>query len=438
MNDFNNQDGMNDNYNRNYGDNNGEYYYSYTPNHAQHRQKRAGKYIFVAVMSVVLVALVVFSGVLVGTLTFKTFLQLGQNDISKVESGGADTGDAGIQNSGSASDGDVSIDKSQPVGGGVTSAGQAYNTITEVYNAVSDSVVEITTEIVQNSAFMGQYVSQGAGSGVIVHKSGYIVTNHHVIDGASNVTVTLKDGKTFGATFVGTDASSDIAVIKIDAGDTPLPVAEMGCSEDLVVGEDVIAIGNPLGSLGGTVTEGIISATERHISIDGEDMVLLQTSAAINPGNSGGGLFNMAGQLIGVVNAKASGEDIEGLGFAIPIDTAYPIILDLINYGYVRGIVDHGISAVDVTEQNLFYYYRYGISETGVIVTESQYTDKLTLGDRIISVNGVKISATSDIQRALDGCKVGDVVSIEASRSGKKFTVEITLREQIPDYVDFG
>jgi serine protease Do len=216
-----------------------------------------------------------------------------------------------------------------------TSAGVEYSEISRVYYAVADSVVEITTEMNATGGFLNSFVSEGAGSGVIITEYGLIVTNHHVVDGASNIVVRLTDGSQYRATLVGSDRNSDLAVLKIDPAGKRLTVAPLGCSGDLVVGEDIIVIGNPLGSLGGTLTTGIISATERSIVVDGVEMTLLQTNAAINPGNSGGGLFNMAGELVGIVNAKMAGEDVEGLGFALPIDYAHGIIEDLINYGRV-------------------------------------------------------------------------------------------------------
>ena len=335
---------------------------------------------------------------------------------------------------------EVTIPKSDSImnGEGVTSAGQAYNSVSEVYVAVADTVVEITTETVQTSIWMGQYVSRGAGSGVIIDVSELIVTNHHVIEGANNVIVRLTDGSEFEASLVGTDEAADLAVIKINAGDKALSAAKLGCSADLVVGEDVIALGNPLGSLGGTLTTGIISATERNIIIDGEEMVLLQTNAAINPGNSGGGLFNMAGQLIGVVNAKASGEDVEGLGFAIPIDFAHTVIEDLINYGYVRGIVDHGLIMLDVTAQNLPSAYRkYGITNVGVIILESEFTDDLMYGDTIVSINGQDIESSADVDLIVKGCSVGDVIKVKVARGRSLVEVELTLCEKVPESVNF-
>ena len=196
--------------------------------------------------------------------------------------------------------------------------------IAEVVEQVADTVVEITTTNVVTDRFYGQYVTSGAGSGVIISENGYIITNHHVIDGARRITVRLTDGSEFAATLIGSNADKDIALLKISA--TGLRAAVLGSSEALVVGQEVVAIGNPLGSLGGTVTDGIISALDRTVVIDGHRMTLMQTNAAINPGNSGGGLFNRAGELIGIVNAKQADTGIEGLGFAIPIDVAWETV----------------------------------------------------------------------------------------------------------------
>ncbi len=338
-------------------------------------------------------------------------------------------------------DGDVSIEKPESQKGDgerVTSAGQPYNSVTEVYHAVAASVVEITTEIVQTSMW-GQYVSSGAGSGVIIEKSGVIVTNYHVIEGAKTVTVRLTDGDEYNASLIGYDDAGDLAVIKIDAGDKTLTVASLGVSADLEVGEDIVALGNPLGSLGGTLTTGIISAKDRAINVGGEEMVLLQTNAAINPGNSGGGLFNMAGQLVGIVNAKISEEGIEGLGFAIPIDVAHSTIEDLIEYGYVRGVVDSGLTVMEVTNQNLYYVYqKYGIDTTGVIVIESRNSDKLKLGDKIIEINNTKVGTADEINIIFKSCKVGDVVNVTVERNGKALEVELTLTEKVPESVSFG
>lgn len=316
----------------------------------------------------------------------------------------------------------------------ITSAGKPYNSISQVYYAVADSVVEITTEVVSNGAWMGQYVSEGAGSGVIIEKSGYIVTNYHVISSATNVIVRLTDGDELAAAVVGYDEAADLAVLKIDARGRKLTVAPLGCSNDLVVGEDVIAIGNPLGSLGGTLTTGIISATERTITVDGREMVLLQTNAAINPGNSGGGLFNMSGELVGVVNAKMAGEDVEGLGFAIPIDFAYTVMEDLIHYGYVRGVADHGLTLIDVTDENITTAIaKYGIFNKGVVVLESRVSKELKKGDVVVSVNGEAVRSSSRVDAIVRSLRAGDKLSVKVDRDGKLINVTYTLAEYDPN-----
>ena len=221
---------------------------------------------------------------------------------------------------------DGSIDVNEQIG----STGYPGNlSIAEVVRNVADTVVEITTTNVVTDRFYGQYITSGAGSGVIISENGYIITNHHVIDGARTITVRLTDGSEFSAKLVGSDADTDIAVLKIQA--TGLSYAVMGSSASLVVGQEVVAIGNPLGSLGGTVTDGIISALDRTVVVDGHKMTLMQTNAAINPGNSGGGLFNRAGELIGIVNAKQADTGIEGLGFAVPIDVAWASAEAIVN-----------------------------------------------------------------------------------------------------------
>lgn len=325
---------------------------------------------------------------------------------------------------------DVAYDKNGQV---LTSAGDSQLTIPTVVDHVAASVVEISTETLVQSSWVGQYITSGAGSGVIISKEGYIITNHHVIDGADSITVRLNHGKTFPAMLVGTDERTDIAILWINAGDTELTVATLGASFDLVPGEDVIAIGNPLGSLGGSVTEGIISATERQISIDNHDMTLLQISAPINPGNSGGGLFNMAGELVGIVNAKMSSEEIEGLGFAIPVDTAYQIACELMEYRYVRGRVDTGLTLVDVTSTQTAFYY-FNSPYTGAYVYEST-SDTLQYGDLILSVEGVEVKKSSDISGAIQNYAVGDAVELEIYRNKKKMTVELVLKEFVPDYL---
>ncbi|MEA5050739.1 MAG: trypsin-like peptidase domain-containing protein [Oscillospiraceae bacterium] len=321
-----------------------------------------------------------------------------------------------------------SVEKNQNL-----AASDVTGSYSSVVDATKNSVVEITTESTSFSNYFGQYVTEGAGSGVIISADGYIVTNNHVISGANNIKVSTPDGTQYTATLVGTDSQSDIAVIKIDAsGLTP---ATIGDSDALKVGDSIIAIGNPLGSLGGTVTEGIISALDREITVEDQDMKLLQISASVNPGNSGGGLFNMYGELVGIVNAKSSGEDVEGLGFAIPINDAITVATEIIDNGYVTGRPVLGINVIDVDANSAA---QYGLSRTGVYiqsVNEGSGAAKagLAAGDYIVSVDGTAVSAASEVRSAVQAKSVGDVVEIQVIRDNKTLTFEVTLGESTPD-----
>ena len=298
--------------------------------------------------------------------------------------------------------------------------------VAEVAAKAADSVVEINTETVSSSFYGGQRVSQSAGSGVILSADGYIVTNNHVVAGADSITVRTRDGKSYAANLVGTDPDTDLAVLKIEAsGLTP---AVLGSSDDLVVGETAVAIGNPLGELGGTVTSGIISALSREVTIDNQTMTLLQTNAAINPGNSGGGLFNSNGELVGVVNAKYAKEGVEGLGFAIPINTTKPVIEQLISQGYVSGRVDTGFSPIDLTDEATAMQYR--VSRTGVYVYEvTTNTDGFQSGDLLLSIDGKDIDSMSDYNAALQGRSVGDQLAVVVLRGNRQLSLTLTLRD---------
>ena len=316
------------------------------------------------------------------------------------------------------------------------SAGEDAFAVSGVVNKVENAVVVIQVAITQTDIWGRPATSTSAGSGVIISDDGYILTCHHVVEDATTIQITLRSGNAYLATLVGSDEASDLAVLKIEA-EEQLTYAVQGHSADLVAGEQVVAIGNPLGMLGGTVTVGYISATEREIAMsDGSKMTLLQTDAAINSGNSGGGLFNLAGELIGIVNSKYSASGVEGLAFAIPIDSAYPVQLDLMQYGYVRGVIDHGLELLDITKDNLGYYYsRYGISQVGVYVVESEYATELQNRDRIVSVNGIAVSTTAEIKEIFSTCKVGDVVVLVVERDGATITCDLTLQEYVPDRV---
>ena len=310
-------------------------------------------------------------------------------------------------------------------------------TTAQVSEMVSPSVVVITTEQVVYSqwSWYGQnQVESGAGSGVIISSDGYILTCAHVVDGASNITVTIND-KDYTATLVGEDTTSDIAVIKIDAnGLTP---ATVGDSDSLKVGQNVMAVGNPLGELGGTVTGGMISALNRSVTIQGTNstntMSLIQMDASVSPGNSGGGLFNMNGELVGIVNAKSSSSDAEGLGFAIPINDAIKVAQELLENGYVTGRPYLGITYLAVTDAQTAQ--QLGVNAYGVYivdVTKGGPADQagLKAGDRIVSVDGSEIAAKDDLGTLMQKHAAGDTLAITVARDGQMQTVNVTLGEK--------
>ncbi|RJW79347.1 trypsin-like peptidase domain-containing protein [Faecalibacterium sp. AF10-46] len=321
----------------------------------------------------------------------------------------------------------------------ITAASSSGSSLTteQVADLVSPSVVVITTEQVVYSqwSWYGQnQVESGAGSGVIISSDGYILTCAHVVDGASTITVTIGD-KDYTATLVGEDTTSDIAVIKIDAdGLTP---ATVGNSDSLKVGQSVMAVGNPLGELGGTVTGGMISALNRSVTIQGSSSVntmsLIQMDASVSPGNSGGGLFNMNGELVGIVNAKSSSSDAEGLGFAIPINDAIKVAQELLENGYVTGRPYLGITYLAVTDAQTAS--QLGVNAYGVYVVEvvkGGPAEKagLQAGDRIVSVDGTEIASKDDLGTLMQKHAAGDTLSITIARDGQMQTVNVTLSEK--------
>ena len=290
----------------------------------------------------------------------------------------------------------------------------------QVAEMVSPSVVVITTEQVVYSqwSWYGQsQVESGAGSGVIISSDGYILTCAHVVSGASNITVSIGD-KDYPATLVGEDTTSDIAVVKVDA-------------------TGLMAVGNPLGELGGTVTSGIVSALNRSVSIQGSSSVntmsLIQMDASVSPGNSGGGLFNMNGELVGIVNAKSSDSDAEGLGFAIPVNDAVKVAQELLENGYVTGRPYLGISYYAVTDAQTAA--QLGVNAYGVYIVEvvkGGPADKagLQAGDRIVSVDGSEVATQSDLGTLMQDHKAGDTIEITVARGGQMQTVNVTLGEK--------
>lgn len=316
---------------------------------------------------------------------------------------------------------------------------------TEVAQIISPTVVSITTEQMKTNQFwFGFQIASGAGSGVIISEDGYILTCAHVISGADTITVTTSEGNEYPADVAGSYPDGDIAVIKIEA--TGLQAATLGNSDSIQLAEAVYAVGNPGGTLGGSITDGIISATGRTITVSVEDegsgrgskiisLDVLQTSAAVSPGNSGGGLFNRRGELIGIVNAKSAGESQEGLGFAIPIDTAQEIAAALINDGVYEDseAKDSGALEITVVELDGVHAQLYGVNKAGVYVqsvVENGASDGiLKIGDHIISIGDDVVIASSGLSKLISQHKAGESVELTIERDGKLITVEITLAE---------
>lgn len=301
--------------------------------------------------------------------------------------------------------------------------------IQEIIAKNENSVVAITTGSVSTDSWARQYVTNGAGSGVIYSKDGYIITNNHVIAGASSIKVTLHDGKEYDATVVAADEQSDVAVIKIDA-DNLVPVT-MGESASLSVGDLAVAIGNPLGTLAGSATDGIISGLEREITLEGKSMTLLQVSASINPGNSGGGVFDQYGNLIGLVVAKSSGSNVEGLGFAIPVDTVKAVADSLIANGYVAGRPAAGITILDLTSAS--DAMKYNVRVTGVYIQEVKGENAKNAGlqawDLVYMIDGKKVTSSDMLIRQIRKHAVGDKIQLTIVRNDQMQDIELVLQD---------
>lgn len=301
----------------------------------------------------------------------------------------------------------------------------------EIIAKNEDSVVAITTESVSTDTWARQYVTEGAGSGVVYSEDGYILTNNHVIEGASTINVTLNNGKNYEASLVAADSQSDIAVLKINAnGLTPVTFSD---SDSLSVGDLAIVIGNPLGTLAGTATDGIVSGLEREITLDGKSMTLIQVSASVNPGNSGGGVFDQQGNLIGLVVAKSSGSDVEGLGFAIPSNTVQTVVKSLIENGYVAGRPAAGITIVDLS--SVSEAMKYGVKQTGVYIQEvtgeNAKSAGLEAGDLIYMIDGEKVTSSDMLVRTIQKHEVGDKVKFTVVRGEEMKDIEVTLEESV-------
>ncbi len=308
---------------------------------------------------------------------------------------------------------------------------QTRNTaIVQAVKKVSPAVVGITTKVYDRDIFNRKIqVGEGVGSGFIFDPSGYIITNQHVVGTAKEVAVSLADGQNVTGRVIGTDSRTDLAVVKIDVDN--LPAAPLGNSDTLEVGEPAIAIGNPLGlEFQGSVTAGIISAFNRQLDSSGQALRLIQTDAAINPGNSGGALINADGEVIGINSAKISKEGIEGIGFAIPINAARPIVKELIEKGKVtRPYL--GLYGVDKT---LAARYGYDMNADGVLVVQVARNSPLAeagieRGDLIVELHGQKIERFADLEAVLSKAQAGDTVQIAFIRSGRTYEGKVTLAE---------
>ena len=299
---------------------------------------------------------------------------------------------------------------------------------------------EVGPSVVCINVYVPQSLSAAAyGSGVILNEEGFIVTNAHVIEGASAVSVILNDGREYEARIIGQDTQSDLAVIQIDAED--LTPATFGDSNNLQVGERLVVIGNAAGRLAGTVTQGILSGLDRQISVQMSDgtvvtMNLLQTDAAINPGNSGGAVVNRFGQVIGISSAKLSGSDYEGLCFAIPTADAQPVVQNLIAYGYVKDRMTLGVTVIALSSAT---GPDRGLPAQGLYIAEVAPESDLvnhdvSAGDVILKADGVTLTAVADLQDILADKKSGDTIDLEIYKhtNGKTVAVTVNLLEGTP------
>ena len=319
---------------------------------------------------------------------------------------------------------------------GILSADGSGMTPAQLYASNVNSVVAISTTVQSTTPF-GTSEGKSSGSGFILSEDGYVVTNFHVVENSSAIEVITHDGTEYAAKLVGKDSNNDLAVLKVEA--SGLPAATLGSSTDLVIGDMVVAIGNPLGELSSTQTVGYVSGIDREVSTDSLTTIsMIQTDAAINPGNSGGPLFNMKGEVIGITTAKysgttGSGATIEGIGFAIPIDDVIPLIDDLIDYGYVTGAY-LGVSVGNTDAESAAMFglptgaYIHSVEPGGAADRAGMQAK-----DIVIGIGDYKVSNVTDLTRALRNFKAGDVTTITLVRSGREMTLEITLDEKPQD-----
>ena len=304
----------------------------------------------------------------------------------------------------------------------------------EVYASVVNSAVSINCSATSTNIFGQQTQTASSGSGFIITEDGYVVTNYHVVSGASSVEVTLYNGDTYDATVIGGDSDYDVAVLKINA--SGLQPVTLGESADVNVGDTVLAIGNPLGELTFSMSQGIVSSCDRAINVDGTPFNMIQVDCSINPGNSGGPLVNLYGEVVGIVSAKYStysSTTVEGLGFAIPISDVRSIITDIMENGAVTDKAYMAITAGTMNEQ-MAAQFNIDVTE-GVFVysvVEGGAGDKagLRLGDVITKMNDKTLTSRQDLSAAMKGYRAGDTVTLTVYRSGQYIEVELTFDTQ--------
>ena len=377
---------------------------------------------FAAVFFVALTALMACVGILIGSAPLKLFSDLSQQlGLSQTVQG--DHGNGSVQATPGQGDDDFSITIQDPDPG--QNSLIYVQDVSNVVEKVRASVVGVACESYDN-----YNTTSSSGSGIIISEDGYIVTNYHVIEGANNITVTLDDGTECVAYFIGCDAYSDIAVIHIQQ--KGLKAAQFGDSDHVRVGEVAIAIGNPTGQLQGTATSGIISALNRNVEINNTVMNLIQTDAAINAGNSGGPLLNQYGQVVGITSAKVSLSGYEGLGFAIPANTAKPIIEALVRQGYVSGRPLLGVQVSELSKMAAnFYRVPQGLYVQNIYSGCDAEKQGLCVGDIITEINGESVTDLNSGVLLRNELKAGDTVSVTIYRRGYgEGTIRFKLMEQ--------
>lgn len=386
----------------------------------EEKRRYEKKYKRSRLLNIILASLLI--GIIIGGLFTYGLLQANGIDISKIAEAASPSNNSSNSNtSNSSSSSSVKLVSSE----------WYTSPVVKVAEEVLPSIVMIKNKVSINRGFQVQQVDNGTGSGIIYRKDGYIITNQHVIDGASEIIVILHDGTEYQGRVLGQDSKTDLAVVKIEADN--LPAAKFGDSDKLKVGELAVAIGNPAGEeFSGTVTAGIISALNRTLTIGEKKMKLIQTDAAINPGNSGGALVNQNSEVIGINSVKLASSGIEGMGFAIPINDALPIINELIQNGYVkRPWIGVGITTIT---ESISKYYNLPV---GVYIGQVYYGSPaeksgLKPGDVIVKIDEVKVKTVEDLSEIIESHKPGDTIRLTIYRSGKYTDIDVTLAVMPP------